>query len=69
MIDLAKELDILAVISSAYESKLTLKQLSALASYQNRFHKTDCGLNTYENCIDDDSLENPKVSDGILSFS
>ncbi len=69
MIDLAKERDLLAVISSAYESKATLKQLSALASYQNRFQKTDCGLNTYENFIDDDSLENPTLENGILSFS
>jgi O-succinylbenzoate synthase len=69
IIDKAKDQGLVAVISSAYESKMGLKQLTALASYQNRFQKTDCGLNTFENFIDDDSLENPKLEKGILSFS
>lgn len=69
MIDLAKEQKVLAVISSAYETKITLKHLAALASYQNQFQKTDCGLNTFENFIDDDSLENPILKKGILRFS
>ncbi len=69
MIDLAKEQKVLAVISSAYETKITLKHLAALASYQNQFQKTDCGLHTFENFIDDDSLENPTLKKGILRFS
>ena len=69
MIDLAKEQKVLAVISSAYETKITLKNLAALASYQNQFQKTDCGLNTFENFIDDDSLENPILKKGNLRFS
>lgn len=69
MIDLARKQNILAVISSAYESKITLKHLAALASYQNQFQKTDCGLHTFENFIDDDSLENPILKKGMLSFS
>lgn len=69
MIDMAKEQNVLAVISSAYESKITLKHLASLASYQNQFQKTDCGLHTFENFIDDDSLENPTLKKGILRFS
>ncbi|MFI5391421.1 MAG: enolase C-terminal domain-like protein [Bacteriovoracales bacterium] len=69
IIDKAHDQGLIAVISSAYESKMGLKQLTSLATYQNRFQKTDCGLNTFDNFIDDDSLENPKLEKGILSFS
>lgn len=68
LIDQARKCGLMVVISSAYESKITLKLLSYLASYQNRFKKTECGLYTFENFIDDDSLANIRVVDGNLSF-
>ena len=60
--------DIKVVISSAFESNLSLRYLALLAYYQNRNTTTACGLDTFRHFSNDESYEKPSVIDGNIHF-
>jgi O-succinylbenzoate synthase len=59
---------ILAVVSSCFESNLSLRYLAITARYQNLYQKTPCGLNTFNYLENDNSMNKPQVSFGNLYF-
>jgi len=60
--------DIKVVISSAFESNLSLRYLALLAHYQNRNTTTACGLDTFRHFSNDESREKPSVFEGNIHF-
>jgi len=56
------------IISSAFESNLSLRYLALLAHYQNTFKKTACGLDTFRHFINDESQRKPYVRQGNIYF-
>jgi len=60
--------DIKIVISSAFESNLSLRYLALLAHYQNTFTATACGLDTFRHFINDESRRKPYIKRGNIHF-
>jgi len=60
--------EIKTVISSSFETNLSLKYLGFLASYQNNYQETACGLDTFRQFIDDKSHKVPEVLKGNIHF-
>jgi o-succinylbenzoate synthase len=68
LIDEGAKRDIKVVISSAFESNLSLRYLALLAHYQNQNTTTACGLDTFRHFLSDESGKKPLVFKGNIHF-
>ncbi|RLA65757.1 MAG: hypothetical protein DRQ88_08640 [Epsilonproteobacteria bacterium] len=68
LIEEAAKRKIKTVISSSFETNLSLKYLALLAKHQNDFAETPCGLDTFRYFIDDKSDTQPYIKEGNIHF-